>query len=47
MFIFKKIFSYDKNTATKENKENKENLTKKDKDNKKKDDYTDDPYFFT
>lgn len=44
MFIFKKIFSYDKNTAT---KENKDNLTKKDKDNNKKDDYTDDPYFFT
>jgi len=42
MFIFKKIFSYDKITT----KENKENLTKKDKDNKK-DDYTDDPYFFT
>lgn len=44
MFIFKKIFSYDKNTAT---KENKKNLTKKDRDNKKKYDYTDDPYFFT
>ena len=45
MFIFKKIFNYNKNTAT---NENKENLTKNDKDNKEvKDDYTNDPYFFT
>ena len=41
MFIFKKIFNYDKKNTTKENKDNK-----KIEDNKK-DDYTADPFFFT
>ena len=54
MFIFKKIFNYDKNTATKESKENLQKIDKdkkvkddKKKDKKKKDDYTTDPFFFT
>jgi len=47
MFIFKKLFSYNKNIDIKEKKENLKKIDNDSKKEDKKDDYTQDPYFFT